>query len=401
MRATLLRALVVVCAAAPVAAQREPTEPPIDSLMAWARRDSLDARAAFDLGMGFWSVGRHDRADTAFRRALVLSPHYAEPRLALALLPFGRGERYLTDLRHRVGVDSLLGIVRASAKFYREAYLLEPLVDPRILRYLNIEELVPRQNRMEIANGKIFSMGVPWWEARTKRGVRALTEGRYDEAFTILDEVLHSRQMQQGAVLPDLFIWYYGLVAAHAAKYDRAAAAFRELAQRAHRRVTNDPDWVIPSSRSDYLFLYAAMSEQAGNLGVAIPAFEEALTADFGLFEAHSWLADIHESRGDVVSAIAERERAVDTSPETGKLHLDLGVTLLQAGRAVAAESAFVAAARLLPYDAGAQQFLATIALQNGHPDTARPALERFVLVAPARYAEQVAEARRKLTELP
>jgi hypothetical protein len=76
-------------------------------------------------------------------------------------------------------------------------------------------------------------------------------------------------------------------------------------------------------------------------------------------------------------------------------------VTLLQAGQPLAAESAFVRAAALLPYDAGAQQFLATVAQQNGHPEVARGALERFVIVAPHRYAEQVAEARRRLAGTP
>ena len=401
MRAACFRAVLLAFLATPTAAQRAATGPPVDSLTAWARRDSLDARAFFDLGMGLWGRGRHEPADSAFRRALALSPHYAQPRLALALLPFGRGDRYLNDLAHRITPDSIRGLLRVSARLYREAYLLDPLVDPRILRHLGVDELVPRRNQLELANGVVLSMGVPWWEGRTKRGVRHLIEGRYDEAYAALEEVLNARQMRQGAVLPDRFIWYYGLSAAHAGHYDRAAAAFRELAQRAHRRQTNDPDWVIPTARADYLFLYAAMSEQAGNIGVAIPAFEEALTVDFGMFEAHTRLADIYETQGDLASAITERERAVDTSPETGKLHLDLGVTLLQAGRAESAESAFATAAQLLPNDAGAQQFLATVALQNGHAAVARAALERFVVVAPARYAEQVTEARRRLAEIP
>lgn len=401
MRAVLLQVLVAGSLATAASGQAAPQEPPVDSLRAWARRDSLDARAFFDLGMGYWSKDKFDQADSAFRRALVLAPHYAQPHLALALLPFGRGDRYLTDLSHRVSDDSMLGLFRASAQYYRQAYLLDPLVDPRILRYLGVDELVPRSNRLEIANGMIFSMGVPWWEGRTKRGVRALVEGRPDEAFATLDEVLRSRQMAQGAILPDLFIWYYGLASMHSAHYDRAAAAFRELAQRANRRQNDEPDRVIPSARADYLFLYAATSEQSGNLGVAIPAFEEALSADFGLYQAHVRLADIRETRGELEQALAERQRAVDTSPETGKLYLDLGVTLMQAGRAEPAESAFVIAARLLPYDAGAQEFLAQLAVQNGHPDVARAALERFVIVAPARYAEQVAEARHKLAALP
>ena len=400
------RTLLVVlfaCATATVAvAQRAPAEPPLDSLHAWARRDSLDAQAYFALGMGYWSKKRFDQADSAFRRAMTLAPSFAEPRLAMALLPYGRPDRYLSDIYNGPnGRDSLIAVVRQSARYYREAYLSDPLVDPRILRYLGIDALVPRVNRIEAANGIIFSLGVPWWEGRTRRGVKALVEGRPEEAFTALDEVIKSRQIQEGAVLPDMFVWYYGIAAAHAAKYDRSAAAFRELAQRAHRRQEADPDWVLPTARADYLYFYAVMSEQAGNVGVAIPALGEALAADLGLFQAHSRLADIHEARGQVDDAIAERQRAVDTSPETGQLELDLGVTLLQAGRPIPAESAFVRAATLLPNDAGALQFLARTAMQNGNPAVARPALERFLLVAPARYEVQKGEARSLLAQLP
>ncbi|HSN14650.1 MAG TPA: tetratricopeptide repeat protein, partial [Anaeromyxobacteraceae bacterium] len=288
-----------------------------------------------------------------------------------------------------------------SSRLYREAYLLDPLVDPRILRYLGVDELVPRYGAVEFQGGIVLATAVPWWEGKTKRGVRYLVDGQYDSSFATLDQVLHAREMSQGAVLPDLFIWYYGLASAHAAKYDRAAAAFQELAQRAYRRQHADPDWVLPSDRADYLYLYAVMSSQYGNLGVALPAFQEALSVNLGLFEAHSRLADIQENRGDVDGAITERRRAVDVSPETGELHLDLGVTLLGAGQAAAAESAFVDAARLLPDDAGAQQFLANTALQVGDSAVARRALERFVVVAPARYAEQVAQARRTLAGLP
>jgi tetratricopeptide (TPR) repeat protein len=397
----LLAVLVWCAVAVPAAAQRAHTEAPLDSLVRWARRDSLDARAQFDLGMGRWKDRQYLLADSAFRRALELKPHYAEPRLALAWLPLSRGERYFRELRVRQGFDTIIGVIRASSKLYREAYLLDPLVDPTILGSVDIDVLVPRVNKVEVANGKVFSRGVPWWEGRTKRGVKALTEGRYDEAFASLDAVVESRQVQEGANLPDEVVWYYGLAAAHAGKHARAAAAFHELADRAARREEYLSQWIIPTDRADYLFLYAAMSEQAGNVGMAVQQFGEALAADFGLYSAHSRLADIHEGRGDVEGAIAERQRAVDTSPEIGKLELDLAVTLLQAGRPLAAESAFVRAARLLPDDAGAHQFLATVARQNGHPEVERTALERFIVVAPYRYAELVAEARRRVAELP
>lgn len=399
MRILPAAAFLLATLTAPAGAQTASGGPPVDSLLRWAERDSLDARAWFDLGMGYWGRRRYDQADTAFQRAMRLAPHYAEPRFAAALLPFGRGDRYLVDLSHRISDDSMLAFLRGSARLYREAMLFDPLVDPRILRYLGVDELVPR--RSLVIGRTVLDLGVPWWEGRAKRGVRHLVEGRYEEAFATLDEALHAREMEHGAVLPDLFIWYYALAAMHATRYDRAAAAYRELAQRAHRREGSGPDWVIPTARADYLYLYAAMSEQAGNVGVAIPAYQEALAVNLGLFQAHTRLADIHETRGDLDRAIVERTRAIDASPDLGKLYVDLGVTLLQAGRPAAAESAFVDAAHLLPNDAGAQRFLAVVALQNAHTETARAALQRFIQVAPVRYSAQVVEARQQLAGLP
>ena len=87
MRAVLLQVLIAGSFATAAAAQAAPREPPVDSLRAWVRRDSLDARAFFDLGMGYWAKHKFDQADTAFRHALLFAPHYAEPHLALALLP--------------------------------------------------------------------------------------------------------------------------------------------------------------------------------------------------------------------------------------------------------------------------------------------------------------------------
>lgn len=394
-------ALLALAVTAPASAQRAPAEPPLDSLVRWARQDPFDARAAYALGMGYWRRHRYEKADSAFQRAIRLAPHYAEPHLAAALLPYGRGSRHLTDLAHRIPADSMEALTRGWARLRREAYLLDPFVDPRILRHLSIDQLVPRRTLGETDPGSLLAPGPLWWEAPLKRGVTALVAGRADRAYPLLDGVLNAPRMRQGATLPDLFVWYYGLAAAHVGLFDNAAAAFLELSQRAYRRQTATPDQVLPRERADLLYLYGVMAERAGRPEVAVAAFQEALEADLGLSQAHARLADIHESRDELDRAIIERTRAVEMDPGSAKLHLDLGRTLLRAGRPAAAESAFVDAARLLPDDAEILSTLATTALGNGHAEVAKSALVRFILVAPARARADVEAARTRLAGLP
>ena len=374
--------------------------PGLDSLLARARRDSLDARAAFELGMAWWGRRRYDRADSAFQRALTLAPQYAEPRLAAALLPYGRGQRYLTDLAHRITADSLAALERRWAALRREAYLLDPLVDPRILRLVPADHLVPRRVLGASDDAPLLAPPPLWWEGRTKRAVQELAQGRADRAYALLEEVRGAPRMQQGAVLPDLFVWYYALAALHAGRFEHAAAAFRELSQRTFRREPDRPDEVIPGGRAEALYFYGVASLKAQHAEVAAAAFQAAIDADLGLYQAHARLADLHEAAGDLDRALVERTRALEVEPEDGRLHLDLGATLLRARRPTEAEAALAEAARLLPNDPEAQRLLADAALRNGHTERARTALERFLVVAPARAASQVAEARRRLAEL-
>ena len=401
MRRPAMVALCVLAAVAPARAQRVPADPPIDSLLQWARRDPYDARAAFALGMGYWRRRRYDRADSAFQRALRLDPHSAEARLAAAVLPYGRGARYQNDLEHRLSPDSMEALTRRWTLLHREAYRLDPLVDPRILKHLSIDQLVPRRTLGEVEPGSSLAPGPLWWEPRVKKGVVALVEGAADSAFALLDGVLNAPRMRQGATLPDIVVWYYGLAAAHAGRYDHAAAAFLELSQRLYRRQTATPEWAIPGQRADHLYLYGVMSERAGHSEVAIAAFQQALEEDLGLFEAHSHLADLHESRGERERALVERTRAVDASPGSARLYFDLGAALLRAGRNVEAESALMDAARLLPDDAAIQRALAGAALRNGHADLAKAALAHFIEVAPARDRAEVDQARLQLAQLP
>ncbi len=396
--------LLAIVAVGPLAAQRRPIR--ADSLRAleqWTRRDSLDPLAAYEYGLALWERRQFGRADSVFRRALTFAPEHAGAHLARAVLPFVRGERYNFDTLFRMGRDSLVELVRRSSLHSNRAFLNDPLVDLTAYRYVGVEDLVPSYRGAFLRGSMIMLRGGdPWWLSRTRRGVRHLIEGRPDSAFVHLDRLLNSPEVvRDGRELPDLFIWYYAHTAGRVGNFERAAAGFRELAQRAFRREQEEPDWVLPSSRAHLLYFYGIMSDRAGSPGVARAALQEALTLELSLYQAHSRLADLAELRGDVEEALDERRRAIEVSPETGRLYIDLGISLLQADRPVPAESAFVQAAELLPYDPAAHYFLAGVARRNGSAAREREALGRFLVVAPARNIDQAAEARDRLAGLP
>ncbi|HTK57276.1 MAG TPA: hypothetical protein VL295_10625, partial [Gemmatimonadales bacterium] len=161
-------------------AQRAPARPRLDSLRARADRDPFDAEAQFALGMGYWDRGRVRQADSAFRRALARAPMSPAARLALANLP---------------------GVPAAEARtLTREAYLLDPFVDLRILHQVGLDELLPRRRMGEVPDGSSLAPGPLWWEGRAKSAVRALVAGRADEGYATMRGVLDAPEMRRGAV---------------------------------------------------------------------------------------------------------------------------------------------------------------------------------------------------------
>jgi tetratricopeptide (TPR) repeat protein len=390
-------------AASPVAAQWRPglTDRGLDSLRQATLRDSVDAEAQFRYGMGLWEKRRYDAADTAFRRALTFQPTHAGAHVALGVLPYGRGDRYLFDLPRRVGADSLVRFFQDAARHSRDAFLYDPTVDLAPLRFVPDERLVPDNGGLVCFGGLCFRTTADrkWWRP-TRKAARLLVTGQADSAYTVLRGALATRD--SGEVVSDDFVWYYALAADRTGHPAEAADGFRELAQRATRRESDRTTiGVSPRSRPMYLLLYGMASDRAGSLAVARAALREALLADLTLFQAHSRLAEIAEAQGEPEEAIAERRSALAIAPEVARLEVDLGISLLQMGRTAEARDAFASAAGRAPRDPVAQLFLFQAALTLQDRPLAERSLEALERYAPLRNRDQVAEARRRLGELP
>ena len=399
----LLLLAVLHLATAPLAAQWRQglTDRGLDSLRHATERDSVDAEAQYRYGMGLWEKRRYDAADTAFRRALALQPTHAGAHLALGVLPYGRGDRYLFDLPRRIGRDSLERFFNTATLHSRAAFLYDPTVDLLPLRFIPDERLVPDNTEMTCVGGLCFRTGNDWkWWRPTRTAARLLVTGNADSAYARLGAVLAERRAEE--VVPDDFIWYFALAADRTGHPSEAADGFRELAQRAIRRDSERQTIsVSPRSRPMYLLLYGMASDRAGRVDVARAALRDALLADLTLFQAHSRLADIAEARGESDEAITERRSAIAIAPEIPRLEVDLGISLLQMGRTDEAREAFAAAVARAPWDPVAQLYLFQSAVTLQDRPLAERALRALERYAPLRNREQVSDARRRFGELP
>lgn len=358
--------------------------------------DSVDAESYYHLGLGLWSGHRFAGADSAFRRAIHFAPWHAGAQLALALLPMGRGERYLFDLRLRITPDSLQAIADESNTHLRSAFLADPLVDLAPFRLVPVDALLSGGGAAACLPGHcLHPGGVPDWLRALRRGVRWLAAGHPDSAYTVFDRAATARRPDE--TFPDEFIWYYALAADRTAHPDVAADGYRELAERTVRRETNDramgPDGVAPDF---FLVLYGMASDRAGHRELAREAYRAALVMNLSNRYAHSRLADLAESDGQTELALSERQAAITAAPDEGRPYLDLGATLLRAGRPVDAREAFLEGAQRLPWDPGTQLSLFQAAMALGDRATAQRALAALDLFTPRRDRDQVVAAHQR-----
>src|SRR5258705_4026599 len=125
--------LLALGPATPLQAQRIRTAVSFDVLQAAVVRDSNDAAAHYNLGVGHWSKGRYDEAEKSFRNALAIEPRFALAHLALAYLPFARRDKLWDEtLEGKVPTEWVVS-VQESDREYRRAMLADPMVDLKIM----------------------------------------------------------------------------------------------------------------------------------------------------------------------------------------------------------------------------------------------------------------------------
>lgn len=375
-RATLL--LLVLPSAAP--GQQVQLTVPLDRLIALAATDSTDPLVLYDLGVGYWVGGQFDSAEAAFRRADAIDPRVAEVQLALAYLPYARRPKLWEEEAKGKVPAALIPAVNEANRRFRRAYMLDPMVDMRIVGLV-----IPPRNAI------IIGKNADRYYAALILGLEYFWGGDYGSAFASLENAYGFTSEKDRKQIPAFVLWYHGLAAAHINGYSVAIEDFRLLLARQLERETSDSVTrfaVLPSNGIRYVL--ATMLRRAGLSAEASEEFRTVLTTDLSYEMAHAQLAEIAEKALRWTEAVQERERALEANPEDPGLLLDHGLTLARARRYREASVALARAEQAMPLNARIPYQMGQVAMADGRTEEAMAAYRRFAAIAPSRFDPQL-----------
>jgi Tfp pilus assembly protein PilF len=361
---------------------------PLEELEARAQRDSNDAAAQYALALGYWSKKRYDDAERALRVAVTIEPRFAEGWLALGVLPFARRPQLREEQAKGKVPDDWKPALVESNRLMRRAYLIDPLVDLRILGVVE----PPRVMVTRVGRNRLFFTTNPF---------SAFVEGHYNLAYSFFERQMHpaTYSVPRDSLASGL-IWLHGLCAAHLSMDSVAISDFQTLFDRALAREEGDSLVMAPLGTNDYRYLLGLMYQREKRWFDAIRLYRAALENDLGLYMAHVQLSRIYKARGVYDSAAVESRAAVFADPEDASLLLEHGIILTAAGQLPAAEDTLRHAMNANPRDSRAPYFLGLTMLLANKPVEARAAFERFLALAPSRLQEKIADARQRLAAL-
>ena len=371
---------------------------PLAQLEIRVKADSNDPAAHYNVALAYWSAKRWDDADHQLRSAIALDPRFAEAHLALAFLPFAR-DRHLMD---GITIDTkvLPKDVRLAeeqyAQEYRHAFLINPMVDLRILaaNSTSLDYWLMRDALSEALANYI-------------KGLADCQEGNYADCETNLSitirEYASDKRLENSGLMDNAY-WYRGLAAAHARHFDVAISDFQHLIDRdveLKKKAEEKALIHFPIRTNERRYFLAAFNQAAGNFDEAVRLYQQAIENDLSLYIAHVRLAEIYEARKELSKAIEERQYAINANPDDASLQVDLGVTLGRAGMFGDAEGALKTATERLPRSADAWFWFGVAEQQLGRNAAARDAFQRTIALAPSRMQARVAAAKQRLATLP
>lgn len=394
-RWSTLAMAVALSVAAPLHAQRIKLPVSLTELEHRAQADSNDAAAHYNVALAYWNEKRFDDVERELRVAVLLEPRFAPAHLALAYLPFARRPKLWTEIfRNDVPKDQATAL-EASDREYRHAFMIDPLVDLRIMAavtpakadFLDVRDFL----------GEAYALFY--------QGFTDCQEGNYKDCHgrfaALIREIQGDRFPDR---VPNSVLWYKGIAAAHIGMFDVATEHFRTLISRNldfEKELEAKGEFSrVPLRTNEYRCTLATILQAAGKEADAIALFREALTVDIGLYMAHVRLAGIFEAGKDYPRAVQERMDAVNANPDDPSLLLDLGVTLGKAGMMPQAETRLQLAAEGNPRDARPLFWLGLAQQEQGKTGAAKISFTRFLELAPSRYDRQIQMAKDRLAQL-
>lgn len=380
MRPLGLAALLCLALPSFAGAQALKVSQSLDELEMAVGVDPYDPIAHYNLSLGYWSKKKYEKAEAELRRAVELDPRLAPAWLALAMVPLAqRG-----DLREEIAENDVPEDWRARVDEmdgqYRRAFLLDPLVDVRIMGAVR-----PRKSRFwkAPANAAIYDAFF--------RAFEEFEQGDYEAAYKRFDSMLG------GGDRPTFLLWYRGLSAAQIGRLDEAVRDIEKLTTTLEEIEQGENVLHAPLRTNEYRYLLAYLEDRRGNTDRALELYRETLVQDVGLYMAHVRLAEIHEKRGNWEDALTERRRAIDANPEDPTLLTDLGRTLAQMESWDEAREVMHGAVEANPDDPRPWYYRGLLDLKMGDLVAAREAFQEFLRRAPSRCVNEIKDARARL----
>jgi tetratricopeptide (TPR) repeat protein len=377
-------------------AQTRDSEPTIAQLEARVKGgDSLDAETQFRLGQQYDRAKRYDDEERALRTAIASDPRYAPAYLWLSYLPYDRRPQLWKERWKGKVPEEWRKPLRESGKLARQAFLIDPFVDFRVVGAKPIpQDLVTLPEYKGYEKYTTFVLG--WL------GIAGFNAERYELSFSAMD--LYKDRAFSGKPddsIPSWVFIYHGLSAAHLNALDKATADFDVLYRRGQKVEESDSLVQIPLEANDFRYTLAVLKERYHRPADALKLYQDAITVDLGLYMAHAHMAQLYRQYKMWDKAAAEAQAAVDANPEDASLDRDLAAVLQEAGKLPQAEEALKHAQDVDPRLPLVSYDLGLLEQQLNKPADARAAFTRFVAIAPSRLATQVADAKQRLASLP
>lgn len=390
-RPVLLVAAALAALAVPAAAQfRLPMK--LEDLEQRAQADSNDPAAHFNVALAYWNAKRWPDVERSLRLAIELDERFAPAYVALHYLPFGQRSRLWEEVGERRVPDEWKSRVEESDRFFRRAYMIDPLVElragdvvqPRSSAYLQELEIIFGEHVRDFFDG-----------------LDRYFMGEYQRAYDRLTRVInHIDGNRHPNRIPSNVLWWHGLAAARVEKWPDAIWDFEKLMDRSLEPTRRDSLVHFPLRTNEFRYILAYLKHRSGSLNEAIDLYREAIANDVGLYMAHVRLAEIYESARMADQAITSRRNAVNANPEDATLLLDLGKALANAGRFQESLGPLRQAVEASPRDPRPYFYLGLALEQLGQKPEARAELDRFISLAPSRYERQITLAKQRLDAL-
>ncbi len=390
-RMLLVAAALIAAASAPAHAQfRLPKK--LDELESIARKDSNDAAAHYNLALGYWNAKRWDDVERELHLAVTIEPQFAEGWLALGRLPFGRRSKLWDDIAERRVAAEFQPKLEEAWRNYERAFILNPLVDLRIEAAARPPKSAYWTATDELTTLYDYLFG----------GFDDIETGNYEGAYNRFNRLIHDMPTStEREALPEFIYYFRGLAAAHIERWDDAIADFgRLLANSEHSQSHDSLIYYIPIETNQYRYMLGVLYQRAGRLPEAVQYYRDALVNDIGLYMANARLAGIAETNMNWPAAIKERRAAVSANPDDPSLQLDLGKTLAGSGDWAGAEQTLKQAMDANPRDSRVPYYLGIVEQQLNKKEEARASFDRFIALAPSRYARQVENAKQRMAAL-